>query len=60
MWIAECSFSQIRGTPRNRLGAISRKSSCTVRIDSPKLTQDPTRSGAITVSICSATWHRGR
>ena len=41
MWMAECSFSQIRGTPRNWLGATSRKSSCTVRMDSPKFTVEP-------------------
>ncbi|CPM36394.1 Uncharacterised protein [Bordetella pertussis] len=31
----------MRGTPRNTVGATSRKSSCTVRMDSPKLTCEP-------------------
>ncbi|CFN67324.1 Uncharacterised protein [Bordetella pertussis] len=39
--MAACSFSQMRGTPRNTVGATSRKSSCTVRMDSPKLTCEP-------------------
>ena len=41
MEIAACSFSQIRGTPRKIVGATSRRSSCTVRIDSPKFTCAP-------------------
>ena len=36
------------------------ESSCTVRIDSPKLTCEPRYSGTKVVSICSATWHSGR
>jgi hypothetical protein len=41
MLMAECSFSQMRGTPRNMVGATSRRSSCTVRMDSPKFTCEP-------------------
>jgi hypothetical protein len=58
--MAECSFSQMRGTPRNMVGPTSRRSSCTVRIDSPKSTREPRYSGTKVVSICSATWHSGR
>lgn len=42
MEIAACSFSQMRGTPRKIEGATSRRSSCTVRMDSPKFTCEPT------------------
>ena len=45
----------MRGTPKKRLGATSRKSSCTVRSDSPKFTIIPYCSGANVVSACSAT-----
>ncbi|MNV70611.1 hypothetical protein D3C71_1635890 [compost metagenome] len=55
-----CSFSQMRGTPRKIVGATSRRSSCTVRMDSPKFTCDPRYSGTKVDSICSATWHSGR
>jgi hypothetical protein len=36
-----CSFSQMRGTPRKKLGAISRMLVATVSIDSAKFTQPP-------------------
>ena len=47
--IDECNFSQMRGTARNSVGAISRRSSCTVRRLSAKLTTAPERSGRQTV-----------
>ena len=60
MLMDACSFSQMRGTPRNIVGATSRRSSCTVRIDSPKFTWEPRYTGTNVLSICSATWHSGR
>ena len=60
MRIEACSFSQILGTPRNTVGAISLKSSWIVRRLSAKLTVIPSESGRKTEKICSATWHSGR
>ena len=60
MTIEDWSFSQIRGTPRNTVGAISRRSAWMVRIDSAKFTVTPRYRLRNTLKICSATWHRGR
>ena len=44
-WMPACIFSQMRGTPRNTVGAISRRSSWMVRMPSAKLTVMPRWSG---------------
>ena len=55
-----CSFSQMRGTPKKKLGPISRRLCVTASIDSAKLTTEPYTS-CITGDISrSATWHSGK
>jgi hypothetical protein len=53
-------FSQIRGTAKNSVGWISRRFSCTVSIDSAKLSTGPNPTLVHVEKIRSATWHSGR
>ena len=55
-----CSFSQMRGTAKNRVGWTSRRFSCTVSIDSAKLRVVPADAEVQVENIRSATWHSGR
>lgn len=48
------------GIPKKIWGESPRKSSCTVRGLSEKLTTPPLASGMCTENICSATWHSDR
>jgi hypothetical protein len=53
-------FSQMRGTAKKSVGWISRRFSCTVSMDSAKLSTDPNATDVHVEKIRSATWHRGR
>jgi hypothetical protein len=54
-WMPACIFSQMRGTPRKMVGETSRRSLCTVSMDSPKCTTAPVSRGKNTEKIFSAT-----
>ena len=54
------TFSQMRGTAKNRVGWTSRRLSWTVSIDSAKWTWVPAAAFSHSVAIRSATWHSGR
>ena len=54
------SFSQIRGTAKNRVGWTSRRFSWTVSMDSAKLRVRPMWAAWNVEKMRSATWHSGR
>ena len=50
-----CIFSQMRGTPKKPLGAISRRLTTTVSTDSAKLTTQPVSNCMMVEKLRSAT-----
>lgn len=55
-----CIFSQMRGTPRNPSGAISRRFITTVSVLSAKDTVQPVTNCCTSEKLRSATWQSGR
>ncbi len=55
-----CSFSQMRGTPKNTVGRTSLRLSATLSIDSAKYTEAPLVIGMWMVPVCSAMCDSGR